>query len=224
MTDHPNIFEMYYANGKRAGFWVKRDSWAHMVAKVISIGGIEFGPLTGLGRYPFFNDAKDAVFAEVYKLVRTEDGYLFIQELPIFERCPTDQKLSVLSCPGTYAYTKLDLSGKNISIQKIGWDTPKALTKPTRPLFQSRRNGVSPTAEDLAIAPTLAGRHGALEVLYSQETESFMIRFPYSASIVECIKSAPPSMRAFNADKKTWILDVTCVSTVVNLIAARNVV
>ncbi|MDO8330871.1 MAG: hypothetical protein Q7T36_10430 [Fluviicoccus sp.] len=218
MEDPVNIFQMYYANGKKAGFWVMRDSWKHLVARVVSVSGIESGPLKGLGRFPFFNEAKEAVYAETYELIKTEGGYLFKQALPKFDVCPTDSTLSIISCPGTYAYTKLDLSGKSILVQKMGWNSPQPLAEPITPTFHTKRKDILPEAEHLAIATTFTGKHGALEVGYDPAKEVFSVKFPYSAQLVECVKSAPSLLRTFNAEQKVWTLDVMCVSTIVELI------
>ena len=51
-TDAPrNIYEMYVANGNKAGFWVQRDGWEAHVAQVISISGETEGPLRGKPPY-----------------------------------------------------------------------------------------------------------------------------------------------------------------------------
>ena len=51
-----NIYQMYVANGNKAGFWVKRNSWSWQTAQITSIGGQTEGPLEGLP--PYFNSPK----------------------------------------------------------------------------------------------------------------------------------------------------------------------
>ena len=46
-----NVYQMYVANGNRAGFWVQRDSWSWKTALVTSIGGQIDGPLEGCPPY-----------------------------------------------------------------------------------------------------------------------------------------------------------------------------
>ncbi len=104
-----NIFEMYYDNDKCADFWVIRNSWGNTVARIVSIGGIESGPIKGFGRYPYFNEAKESVYAEMYEIINTSDGYLFNQIAPIFDVCPSDPDLAIISCPNTYADSVLDV-------------------------------------------------------------------------------------------------------------------
>ena len=97
-----NIFEMYYKNGKQAGFWVRRDSWRNIVAKVVSISGFKEGSLKGVGRFPFFNDAE--VYAEIYKI----EGGTLKRENPKFGFKKDEPDLAIISSPGTYAYTLID--------------------------------------------------------------------------------------------------------------------
>ena len=51
-----NIYQMYVANGNRAGFWVQRDSWSWKSALIVSIGGNAEGPLEG--NPPYFQNQK----------------------------------------------------------------------------------------------------------------------------------------------------------------------
>jgi hypothetical protein len=72
-----NIYEMYVANGNRAGFSVHRNSWAsHNTAQVLSVAGQESGPLSGAP--PYYGNP------------------LVIADHP--------WGVGRLSCPGTYAY------------------------------------------------------------------------------------------------------------------------
>lgn len=78
-----NVYEMYQANGNKAGFWIRRDNWGRIVAKVLKVGGKERGALPGKAPY-FGNPAVLAVFVE------SASGQV------------KDQ--SQVSCPGTGAY------------------------------------------------------------------------------------------------------------------------
>ena len=82
-----NIYQMYIANGERAGFHVRRDSWSSIYAEVKAIGGIAEGPLTGMP--PYFGNPP--VIADVYD----NNGLL-------------KQAAAVLSGPGTFAYARID--------------------------------------------------------------------------------------------------------------------
>ena len=57
-----NIFEMYVANGNKAGFWIKRNSWSANIARVTSIANQAEGPLEG--NPPYFKSQK--VKGDVY--------------------------------------------------------------------------------------------------------------------------------------------------------------
>ncbi|WP_145114263.1 hypothetical protein [Gimesia panareensis] len=81
-----NVYEMYVDNGNKAGFFVRRDSWSSIYAKVISIEGKSEGPLTGTPRY--FGNPE--VIVDIYK----NDGSL-------------SKASDVLSCPGTFAYSQI---------------------------------------------------------------------------------------------------------------------
>lgn len=39
------VYEMYVANGNRAGFWIKRYYWTTTIARVVAIDGQEAGEL-----------------------------------------------------------------------------------------------------------------------------------------------------------------------------------
>lgn len=51
-----NIYQMYVANGHKAGFWVQRNSWSWKTALVVSIGGQTEGVLEGSP--PYFKSQK----------------------------------------------------------------------------------------------------------------------------------------------------------------------
>ena len=86
-----NIYEMYYANDKKFGFWVQRDSWENTTAKVISIEGVSEGEDIP-GRKPYHNNQK--VVAEFYKQESKESCHK-----------GNIDNVSEISCPGTYAYS-----------------------------------------------------------------------------------------------------------------------
>jgi hypothetical protein len=46
-----NIYQMYVANGNKAGFWVKRNSWSWQTALITSIDGKSEGELSGVPPY-----------------------------------------------------------------------------------------------------------------------------------------------------------------------------
>jgi hypothetical protein len=80
-----NIYEMYGANGDRAGFYVRRDSWGpDSVARVNTIDDLYSGPLPGPPPY-HGNLVVQATF------------YVFGKAVNEFE----------LSCPGTSAYKRV---------------------------------------------------------------------------------------------------------------------
>ncbi len=88
-----NIYEMYYANKKKYGFYVRRISWGNTIAKVISIENVNEGE--GItGQSPYYNNPK--VMAEFYKGEKIED----CNSLNVIGVCE-------ISCPGTFSYRLL---------------------------------------------------------------------------------------------------------------------
>jgi len=77
-----NIYQMYMANGNRAGFWVKRNSWSWQTALITSIAGKAEGELEGSP--PYYGNPK-------VKALMGGKG----REIEI-------------SCPGTYAYKRVE--------------------------------------------------------------------------------------------------------------------
>jgi|WetSurMetagenome_2_1015567.scaffolds.fasta_scaffold47463_2 hypothetical protein len=78
-----NIYQMYIANGNKAGFLVQRKSWSlHTKVLITSIGGKTIGELEGIP--PYFKNQK----------VKGRLG-------------GTDQEIDI-SCPGTYGYKKIE--------------------------------------------------------------------------------------------------------------------
>jgi len=78
-----NIYQMYVANGNRAGFYVQRDSWSTIYALVTTIDGCTEGPL--VGNPPYYGNP--LVIMDVFY----SSGALQ----------SANQKLS---CPGNYTY------------------------------------------------------------------------------------------------------------------------
>lgn len=82
-----NIYQMYVANGNKAGFWVKRNSWPWwQSAQIISINGKSAGVLEGVA--PYFNNAK------------------------VLGRIGGSGNLIELTCPGTYGYIQINEAEK----------------------------------------------------------------------------------------------------------------
>ena len=77
-----NIYQMYLANGNKAGFFVRRNSWSNKIAKIVTVGGKTCGELAG--RAPYFDNPK--VFGK------------FDDNGSIFE----------VTCAGTFAYTLIE--------------------------------------------------------------------------------------------------------------------
>ena len=88
-----NIYEMYYENNKKFGFWVRRNSWGNTIAKIISIKNVTEGDDIK-GKSPYFRNPK--VIAEFYKKNNPDDCSIGDLE-------NTDE----ISCPGTFAYTMI---------------------------------------------------------------------------------------------------------------------
>ena len=101
---------MYYKNDKSVGFFVTRQNWRRsLVARVISIAGQTSGPLKGLGRYPYFDLARDQVFVEMYEFVDNKLTRILPAE---HARHPDREMLGILSCPGTFKYElRTDIPG-----------------------------------------------------------------------------------------------------------------
>jgi len=86
-----NIYSMYYENNKQFGFWIKRNCWANVIAKIINIDGVIEGEEIN-GKEPYYKNPK--VFAEFYKQTKKEN-------------CNLENLINVseVSCPGTGAYS-----------------------------------------------------------------------------------------------------------------------
>ena len=79
--ERQNIYQMYVANGNKAGFWVTRNSWSWQTALVTSIGGRSEGALEG--EAPYFKNQK------------------------VFGRMGGAGREIEITSPGTYSYTML---------------------------------------------------------------------------------------------------------------------
>ena len=77
---------MYKENNYKFGFFVVRDSWTTVKAKITGIENVTEGAKIK-GRHPYYGNPK--VKAEFYK-----NG--------------TFQKVGFISCAGTFSYSKLD--------------------------------------------------------------------------------------------------------------------
>ena len=86
-----NVYEMYYANEKKFGFFIQRNSWGNTIAKVISIEGVVEGEEIP-GRKPYHNNVK--VMAEFYKEGNKNNCH-----------SGNLDNISEISCPGNYSYS-----------------------------------------------------------------------------------------------------------------------
>ena len=94
-----NVYEMFYKNNFLLGFWVRRDNWKNVKAKIILIDGFEEGKRPkGCGRYPYFN----------YKADENKEGPR--QVLAEFYNASTNELMSrdCISCPGNYSYYMIE--------------------------------------------------------------------------------------------------------------------
>ena len=89
-----NIYQMYEHNGNMFNFYVKRSHWATVIAKVISIEGVNEGENIQ-GKPPYFDNPK------VYALYYRVDPWT--KEIKNF----IDKKQ--LSCPGSFGYFKVNV-------------------------------------------------------------------------------------------------------------------
>lgn len=52
-----NIFQMYEANGREPGFWIRRTTWGNSCAKVVEVGALTGPP-------PYYGNPK--VYADIH--------------------------------------------------------------------------------------------------------------------------------------------------------------
>lgn len=86
-----NVYQMYYENDKKFGFWIKRNSWGYSIAKVISIEGVIEGDEIP-GNKPYHSNPK--VIAEFYK----EDNKNNCHKGNL-------EDIIEISCPGSFGYS-----------------------------------------------------------------------------------------------------------------------
>lgn len=91
-----NVFQMYMANGWKAGFWVRRTNWVNTLAIIKSVGGLESGELSG--QPPYFNQSGKGSPKVICDVFDATTGV-------------ARDKSSLLSCPGTYTYRKVPTPG-----------------------------------------------------------------------------------------------------------------
>ena len=86
-----NIYKMYLNNNCKYGFYVQRDSWATVFAKILEIENvIEGNTIAGLAPYYNMPNGKNPkVYGEIFK----NGIYKGVKEIP---------------CPGSYGYSKYD--------------------------------------------------------------------------------------------------------------------
>lgn len=92
-----NVYQMYYKNGKRLPFYIRRDTWGDTVAKVHSIKGVVEGDDLP-GYPPYYNNP---------------DFYADFIKISTAEIVGKDQKVS---CPGTYSYSMCDIDGNPMEV------------------------------------------------------------------------------------------------------------
>lgn len=90
MSNHLNIYQMYTQNNNSVGFYVVRNSWDTRYAKIILIGGKKSGELSGT---PPYHDNPE-VICEIY----SSNSHECIQQREI------------LSCPGTFGYSLINVN------------------------------------------------------------------------------------------------------------------
>jgi hypothetical protein len=217
-----NIFELYYDNGKSADFWVIRNSWGNTVARVVAIDKFQEGTLKGIGQFPYFDDAKEKVYAEIYNLVEENGEQIFEQVFPIFEKCPHNPTLAILSCPGTYAYSRFFPEGGCFKIRRIGATEiikieAKKLEYKVAVTNSPDNRMIDPDL--LADANALIGMHGNIKLDFSNEVNAFYISFPYSEHLVSAIKKISSKLRNYDPMEKSWKVDIEAISDIKSLIS-----
>lgn len=107
-----NVYQMYVANGNRAGFWVSRDTWGRTIARIVAIDGRAEGELAGSA--PYFR--RQAVLAEFYSY----EGEQWIRKADWGQGEDGRGLGEFLRCAGTYRYSLLE------SVD-LAADTPETL-------------------------------------------------------------------------------------------------
>ena len=89
-----NVYQMYEANGRKFGFYIQRNSWKTVLAKVTLIEGVQEGqPIPGTPPYHGTPKTAPKVKVEIYRA-------------KVLKECSESTMIEAteLSCPGTYAY------------------------------------------------------------------------------------------------------------------------
>lgn len=104
-----NIYQMYHDNKCKFGFYVIKDSWRTIVAKVISIQNVKEGEKI-IGNEPYYNNP--LVTAEFYKVDDNEK--INIDDLNEGSRI-YNSHTDILSVAGSYAYKQINVKENNIN-------------------------------------------------------------------------------------------------------------
>ena len=93
-----NVYQMYYDNQKKYGYFIQRDTWEKWIAQVILIEGVQEGEdIPGIE--PYFKSQK--IIGNFYKY-HSDNFWEY-------------QNTQEISCPGTFAYSLLN-SPKHILV------------------------------------------------------------------------------------------------------------
>lgn len=214
---------MYYNNEKEVGFWVTRRTWGNIVARIVAIDTYTSGPLKGLGFYPYFNDAKEKVYAEIFNITRLDgDEMVFEQTVPEFRNAIHDPNLAVISCPNTYSYSQVQPAGDTFNVKWLGSDeVVKVVVKKLQDKVEQPPKNIKLKKYDESIiekAKLLQGAYGSLNVVYDNEKRMLDISFPYNEDIVSEIKKLNSRNRIYNPKKKSWSIELSQLNNVETLL------
>lgn len=89
-----NVYGMYFANEKRVGYWIQRESWGQTIAQVVHIDPWKGPP-------PYFGNPK--VYADYYRWNSTRGKWVLVNSREEI-RCPGNFTYSMIKPPeeGTY--------------------------------------------------------------------------------------------------------------------------
>jgi hypothetical protein len=187
---------------------------------VVAIDKFKEGPLKGIGRYPYFNDAKERVYAEIYTVIEENGEEIFEQVDPIFEKCPHNSTLAILSCPGSYAYSRIFPHGKYFKIRRMGTSEIIELEAKIPEIKISDSSDKRTITQDLlADAASLIGMHGNIQVDFDNVMNAFYISFPYSEQLVKAVKKINPKLRSYEPMEKSWKVDIVAIADVKSLLS-----
>lgn len=214
-----NIFQMYYANGKAANFWIQRQSWGTTVARVVSIGGQESGSLKQFGYFPYFNEAKEKVYAEMYQWEKDSDGTLLFNQIkPDFHICKHNPDLAIVSSPGTYSYKMLDLEGEKIKINRLDSAQSESITIPFKRYFRNASNYKTiEKCKKKQSQNDVSCNLEKLTITFLDHKECFLVSFEYDPEIINFLKAIPSKYRDFDGIKKHWIIDISQYEKMIHL-------